>query len=235
MTTINHLGPYEISDVNNDILGNVVLNKGIPVIIKQEVGGEIVYAVLARNKDIRIIACGGGCFSRNMRITDGTPCKKCASFVKHWDTKDGVRRLTCKNSSSVDGNPVVVDFSSKPKSVDLESVNTSDLIAKLKRRKELEAVTEDLEDDDLLRVMTGRGIWPIFDARPTRLIHKLRRQVKKVGIENYYLDNKKKGEPHSSDKVGADIIDTGSLKTRQAKKRKFEKTHFEPKLITDFT
>ena len=25
-----------------------------------------------------------------------TRCKRCASFVKHWDTKEGLRRLQCK-------------------------------------------------------------------------------------------------------------------------------------------
>lgn len=151
MTTVNHLGTYEVSDVNDDILGDVVINKGIPVVIKQEVGGETFYAILAKNKDVQI-ACAG-CFSRDMRITDGTRCKKCASFVKHWDTKDGVRCLACKNSL-VDCNPVVLDFSSKGGSVDLESVDTSALIAELKKREELEAIVENLEEDTLLDMMT---------------------------------------------------------------------------------
>ncbi len=93
MTTIKHLGPYNISDVDDDILA-MVNNKGIPVVIKQEVGDRTMYAVLAKDKDLRI-ACAG-CFACDMKITDSTRCKKCASFVKHWDVKDGLRRLTCK-------------------------------------------------------------------------------------------------------------------------------------------
>ena len=46
------------------------------------------------------MACAG-CFRRDMLITDTTRCKKCASFVKHFDTKDGVRRLSCKADGDI--------------------------------------------------------------------------------------------------------------------------------------
>ena len=49
------------------ILGDVVYNKGVPVIIKQTFNNETVYALLAKNKDVRV-ACAG-CFKRDMRIT----------------------------------------------------------------------------------------------------------------------------------------------------------------------
>ena len=103
---VPHLGPYDVRDVTDDMLGDLVYNQKIPVIIRQIVGGEYVYAVLANNKDVRI-ACAG-CFTRDMLITDSTRCKKCASFVKHWDFKDGVRRLECKNTSS-DINEIAKD------------------------------------------------------------------------------------------------------------------------------
>lgn len=57
-----------------------------------------------------------------------------------------------------------------------------------------------------------------------------------MSIKGYYQDSKKKGVPHCSDEVGADVVEASGLKTtRQTKKRKFEKIHFEPKSITDYT
>ena len=259
-TKIDNLGPYEVSDINDDILGDVVYNNEVPVIIKQTLNNKTIYAVLAKNKDIRI-ACVG-CFKRDMRITDTTRCKKCASFVKHWDTKDGERRLQCKNSDlnieavAANCRPVTMDFAVKS-SQTLEEINTSDLIAELKKRgdvskalkeatdrdiftevktRDLEQdIAEDMDDDALLFATKARGIWPIFEARPTRLIHELRRQARNVTIEDYYHDGKKGAMPHSSDKIGADVLETVTRETRQAKKRKIDKVHFEPKSVTDFT
>ena len=131
-TTITHLGPYNVSGVTDDILGDVVYNKGIPIIIKQGVNNETVYAVLAKNKDVRI-ACAG-CFKRDMRITDSTRCKKCASHVKHcWDTRAGQRKDEYKDTGSdikdIAANCRQVDFI--PSS--LKTIDTTDLIAELKR------------------------------------------------------------------------------------------------------
>jgi len=112
--TSTHLGPFDVSDVNNDILGDMVHNKGVPIIVKQTVDNETVFAVLAKNKDVRI-ACAG-CFKRDMRITGATGCKKCASFVEHWDTKDGLGRVKCQETGSeirdfaADCRQVTTDF-----------------------------------------------------------------------------------------------------------------------------
>lgn len=226
-TSITHLGPYDISDVTDDILG-LVYNRGVPVVIKQQINNNTVYAVLAKDKDVRI-ACVG-CFRRDMRITDGTRCKKCASFVKHWDTKDGVRRLVCKESIAA-GSSVVLEFD-RPGG-DLKGVSDADLLNEVKARGLQGDVAEELDDDALLRISMSRGIYPIFDARSTRLIHELRRQGTNTSIDAYYHDGKRKcGTPHCSDEVGADIIEAG-VKTRQAKKHKT--IHFDPKSVTDYT
>ena len=47
MTTINHLGPYDVSDVTDAILGDVVYNQEVPIIIKQTINNETTFAVLA--------------------------------------------------------------------------------------------------------------------------------------------------------------------------------------------
>jgi len=96
--TLGHLGPHEIGDVDDDILGMAQFD-GIPVIVKQAMAnGVTAFAVLARN-DVRI-ACVG-CFKQNVLVSGTTRCKKCASFVKHWDTKGGVRCLLCEPDGNV--------------------------------------------------------------------------------------------------------------------------------------
>lgn len=260
MTTISHLGPYDVSEVNDDILGDVIYNQEIPIIVKQRVGDKTVFAVVAKNKDVKI-ACVG-CFRRDMKITDNTRCKKCSSFVKHWDLKDGQRRLGCKETGSdiikniaANCHQVTMDFDVKNND-SVETIDTSNLIAELKRRGGiLNAVTdeeiftevkkrkldkfvaEDLTEEDLECVMTAKGVLPLFEARPTRLIHELRRQARKVGIQMYYQDEKKSGLPHCTDEVGASLIEKdGRRETRQSgKKRTMASISFTPRSATDFS
>ena len=52
-------------------------------------GEETDYDVIPKNKDLRIVCAG--CFRDGMTLADDSRAKKCASFVKHWDTKDGLR------------------------------------------------------------------------------------------------------------------------------------------------
>ena len=126
----------------------------------------------------------------------------------------------------------------------LEKIDTFDLIAEIKRRggtlritdheildevkeRELdEVILEEMDDEAFGSVMMARGVWPVFDARPTRLIHELRRQARNASIQAYYFDEKKRNLVHSSDEVGADILEKMDGVTRGAKKRKFV-THFE--------
>jgi len=103
VVTLEHCGPYDVKDVDHDIL-RAVRFEGVPVIVRQMMpNGVTVYAVLAR-KDIKI-ACAG-CFKREMLLTDATRCKKCSSFVKHMDMKQGVRRLKCKDDGEANHVPL---------------------------------------------------------------------------------------------------------------------------------
>ena len=60
---------------------DVVYNQEVPIIIKQTINNKTTFNVLAKDRNVRI--AGAGCFKTDMRITDSTRCKKCASFVKH--------------------------------------------------------------------------------------------------------------------------------------------------------
>lgn len=235
METVDHLGPCDVADVTDGILNDVVVNKEVPIIIKQTVGDKTVFAVLARNKDMRI-ACAG-CFKRDMKITDSTRCKKCASFIKHWDLKDGVRRDQCKDANVFDeSSRVVMDFDCSSNPTVIASVDTSDLIEELKKRGEMQTVLEQMCDDDLGSVMMAVGVKPVHEARPATLIHELRRQVRGVSVQTCYNDPKKRGLPHSSDEVGADVKEMDMTReTRQSKKRKFVTTRFMPKSVTDYS
>ena len=75
MATINHLGPYDVCNVTDAILGYVVYNQEVPIVIKQTIDNKTTYAVLAKDRNVRSIACAG-CFKADMRITDSTRRKK---------------------------------------------------------------------------------------------------------------------------------------------------------------
>lgn len=121
---------------------------------------------------------------------------------------------TCKEGV-VDCNEVALEPEPNKKE-GLKGVSDDDLIEEIKTRKLEGCIAEGLDDDALVRTTQARGIWPMFEARPTRLIHELRRQARRVGIETYYLGDKNHGR-HCSDRVGADIIEG----TEGAGKRRF--------------
>jgi len=238
------LGPFEVSDVNDDILGEVVYNQGVPIVVKQKINNETRFAVVAKDRDLRIVCAG--CFRSDMSLADDSRCKKVCSFVKHWDNKDGGRRQSCKNignqsirtvAEKADG--VVLDFTDTSNNNNnnntIETVETTDLIAELKRRGAMEDVVEDATDEMLLSVMKARGIEPLVDARGTKLIHELRRQARKVSVETYYHNSKKQGLTHSSDEVGCTLheVEEVAHATRRTKRAKVE-THFEPRNVTDY-
>jgi len=183
MTTIKHLGPFELSDVNDDVLGDVVCKQGIPIIIKQTLGNWTACVALAKDKDVKI-ACAG-CFKCDMKITDNTRCKKCATFVKHWDKKDGVLRDACRDTGFelkcviANCGHVTLDFAGEtldvPMASTLDSIPKAELIAKLKKRDVDVAYNaiSDMNEDGLAELANNRSIWTIFDGRPTRLSHEL--------------------------------------------------------------
>lgn len=129
LVELQHLGPYEIKDVTDMILNDLVIQQDIPVIVKQTTGGITRYAVLA-TKNLRIVCAG--CFRRDMRITDTTRCKKCASFVKHWDSKDGIRRLHCKG----DGDSTAIRVTDEENVASVVEIDSETEIEKKRKRTE---------------------------------------------------------------------------------------------------
>ena len=239
--TIKHLGPYEVSEVDDDILGDVVYNQEIPVIIRQKVGGrgKYRYAVLARDKQV-MITCAG-CFKRDMLITDSSRCKKCSSFTKHWDMKSGERVAKCKETGDGDClkveliadtcNPVVLtsegSCSSAGNGLDLDKVSDDAILELVAKREIQEKVLGQMTDDEVaVYCQEKRKIDLLFDARPTRLIHELRRQHLKDSGEAC----------NDTDAVGADIIIPPKVKGR-TRKRKAEESvkiiRYAPRAATD--
>lgn len=225
---IHSLGPFDVDDVDDDILGDVVYNQGLPIIVKQNVNNNTKFAVVAKDRELRIVC--GGCFTRNMSLADDSRCKKVCSFVKHWDNKKGERCQTCKNS----GDESIETKAEFAKTVVLDSTGAStgtsdglrasdeEIFAEVERRKLEKHIAERMTEDGLVEVMIAMGICPLFDARQTRLIHELRRQAKGVSIQEYYHEDKKIGHPHCTDEVGADIVEKDGV------------THFEPRSVTDY-
>lgn len=161
MSTLTHLGPYEVCDVTDDMVADVVIKQGVPIIIKQEVNGQDMFAVLARDKDLKI-ACAT-CFDRGMRINDTTRCRKCCSFVKHHDKKNGERIRECKKGGfnpTAECRTVTLDCSmndviTKPS---LDKADTGDLIAELERRDKVTKVLEEASPDEFANELRRRGL-----------------------------------------------------------------------------
>ena len=240
IVTLNHLGPHDVANVDDGILG-VVHWEGIPVVVKQQlVNGATAHAVLAR-KDIEI-ACIG-CFRRDMRVSDPTRCKKCASFVKHWDAKDGVRRLLCEGDADEMEDDHVGHAIVEAKAEDsvLEELTDEELLDAVKARGLGSHVVEAMSDEKLADAMRVRGIKPLVDARPSGLIHELCCQGldKNCTAEECHHEDKVGDLSHSNDAVGAHVkIIHGSdvgLKTRQAKRQKkkavIESFEFVPEAV----
>lgn len=133
----------------------------------------------------------------------------------------------------------------------VEDISDAALMREIKARGLEADMVEGLEDDALLRISMARGIYPIFDARPTRLIHELRRQGTGTSFDAYYHYEKINNTPHCSDEVGAvmtvpiphpanrEIAALQNDATRPAKRQrgfiiKYE-PRYEPKAISDYT
>lgn len=93
--TVHTLGPFDVSDVGDDILGDVVHNQGIPIVVKWSVNGQTKFAVVTKDRELGI-ACVG-CFKPGMSLADDSRFKKVCSFVKHWGNNKGERCQKCKN------------------------------------------------------------------------------------------------------------------------------------------
>lgn len=243
MVSIEHLGPYEVEDVTDNMINMVRINDA-PIIIQQRLGdGTRNYAVLA-TKQVKI-ACIG-CFKRDMLITDCTRVKKCSSFVKHWDTKKGLRCQTCKGDGDfMDVDPascklVCVNPAPKvDKATVLHDLTDIELLDAVKARKLEGDVAEEMRDEEFAAVARKRDMEVMVDARPTRLLHELHRQKVGASIAAYYHEEKQERVPHSSDPVGASLtvqVPVTGRGTRSKKRAKTEDTSFifEPRTITDY-
>ena len=140
LRSLRTLGPFNVEDVDDDILGDVVYSQEAPIIVKQTVNDETKFAVIAKDRELRIVCAG--CFKRNMSLADDSRCKKVCSFVKHWDRKNGDRCQKCKNvgdqaveAKAENSDMVTMDFTNT-NGTTVEAMETSDLIAELKRRDE---------------------------------------------------------------------------------------------------
>lgn len=240
VVTIPHLGPYEPTDVSDFMLTMAAQRDGPPIILKQEAptyggGMRTAYAVLA-TKDVRL-ACAD-CFRRDMRITDSTRVKTCASFVKHWSTKQGARVCGCKEDGDVnfinaDITQVVVDTDGAPKSKDITEAADEELLEEMERRGLVPEFTKEhamgLSQEDLAYVFKARGIRPLIDARPYALIHELKRQSNNTLTEDYYADEKKEGKSHFSEPCGATLVIPDTCVTRSKRKREVVVARYETK------
>jgi len=213
---------------------------GILVVAKQAMAnGVAAFAVLARN-DVRI-ACIG-CFKRDMLISDAAGCKKCASFVKHWDAKAGVQRLLCEpdgdaakledaqagraafveasaaaelDNAAPDDMATAMELSAAHKTVQeslneamtLESLTDDELLEAVTARQLGEHVVMNMDDKAFAKAIDAKDFKSLIGARPSRLIHELRRQHTDSECETRCGD--KKGDmPRCSDAVGADVTVT---------------------------
>ena len=120
----------------------------------------------------------------------------------------------------------------------LDGLTDNELLDAVKSRQLGSYVVEGMCDEELATTMRARGVEPLIDARPTRLIHELRRQGDKRGVsaEVYYGDKTVPGLPSGRDAVGADLsITVNRTKKRKATKPTVENMHFPPKAVGDYS
>jgi len=256
---LDHLGPYKIKDVNNGVLGMVQFD-GAPVVVKQAMANGVADCAVLARKDVRL-ACVG-CFKRDMRIADGTRCKMCSSFVKHWDTKDNVRRLACKINGDVAalesahaGRAALLEASAAAAEMittGIDAFSDEELLNAIKDRDLGECVVGNMGEEALAKAMDNRDFKSLIDARAPRLIHELRRQKANISCDDYFGD-KKEGLPHHADAVGAvlDVIhehvavrkssrkhgkvSNAEEPTKKQKVNAVEHVSFPPKACNDLT
>ena len=114
----------------------------------------------------------------------------------------------------------------------LANATDDDLYNEMMKRDLKGVLARRLDDDTLIQEVKVRDIQVLYGSRTTRLIHELRRQAEGVGIDEYYRDEKREGEPHGSDKVGAKITAVQVLQRRRKKRVKV--VEFDKRSITDY-
>ena len=95
--------------------------------------------------------------------------------------------------------------------VTLKDAPNDEILKDVMERGLKDVVAEGMDDQLFETVMIRKGITPLIDARPTRLIHELRCQARDISEYGYYHSRKKRSLPHCSDEVGVDILENGSV------------------------
>jgi len=126
-------------------------------------------------------------------------------------------RMTVKPITHVTAPDVVEVRAPVTKETILEGLTDTELLDTVKSRQLGSYVVEGMSDEELATVMRARGVEPLIDAKPTRLIHELRRQgdTRGVSAEVCYGDKTAAGLPSGRDAVGADL----SITVNRTKKR----------------
>lgn len=133
---INGLGPFDIKSLTMAVVADVVVNQRAPMVVSEvSPVGHINYAVIA-NSNTKLVC--SGCFKEGMTLMDTSRCRMCSSFVKHWNTKDGVRRSKCTNTpEDIDEVALTcpkISFGFGTGTVQVTDVSTDVLIEELRKR-----------------------------------------------------------------------------------------------------
>ena len=244
-TSIKHLGPYDIKDLSLEMVTDVCVNKGMPMVVRETVGDdEIKYAVVAKDKSLSVVCAG--CFKEGMTLQDNSRCRVTSSHVKHWDKfQGGERKRKCNGvqdiqevAESCPPDMFVTNFDGEVRCDDVgefKACTDEEVCNEVEQRGLGKDVVRMIDDDTLMMEMTARGIRPLYGSRQTHLIHELRRQKRGVSVEDYYV-KEKGGGPHSEDRVGVELLEvTDGRETRRSSKRaKVVKTLCEPRTVGDY-
>jgi len=87
----------------------------------------------------------------------------------------------------------------------LGMLSDTEIVSEATVRELDDRILEEMDDTDLQAFVTGRGLYPLVQARTSRLVHELRRQGRFYSVEEYYINPKVKGQAHCSDKISADV------------------------------
>lgn len=244
--TVYHLGPYDVHDVTEPMLSDLVIHQGVPIILKQDIKDKdgvrvsTRYAVLA-TKDLKVVCAQ--CFRKDTLLTNKQYCKACSTFVKHWDQKAGLRIQECKE----DGMIATMDAACTrvrlvpglDKSLDLKRASDDELLAEMEARGLSTNTNQKYYEEEGFTDLTSPFL---IGARPVDLVHELRRQLEDDVVSDtiyYGTDKPDGGRPHHTDEVGGELYVKRypTTKNGRVNKRKKPMTErvalMEPKAFTD--
>ena len=211
-TEINGLGPFDIKSLTMAVVADVVVKQRAPMVVSEvNAVGHTDYAVIA-NSNVKVVC--PGCFKEGMTLMDSSRCRMCSSFVKHWNTKDGERRVKCAPTpvhaavvaDAYEGYKVKIRGGGV--SNDLTLLSDDAVLAEVEKRQLTKEVVRTADTDVLVDVIYNRSrSLLLHDARTPALMHELRRlECGNVEYADYYQNPKKRGRPHASDEVRVEIF-----------------------------